>query len=117
MSSSNSKKEDVVFLKDQYRRSFPDGDKLSKISSLINWNKFRPILEPLFKNNGEGRPHEDVVLMMTKVLVLQSWYGISDEQIERECKDRLTFQNFLGYPEKIPDARTVLALQGKNCKT
>lgn len=102
----SSKEEDIPFLKDQYTKSFPDGDKLSKISSLINWEKFRPILEPLFKNNGEGRPHEDVVLM-TKVLVLQSWYGISDEQIETECKDRLTFQNFLGYPEKVPDARTV----------
>lgn len=94
------------FLKDQYEKCFPDGDKLSKISSLVNWDRFRPILEPLFKNNGEGRPHEDVVLMM-KVLVLQSWYGISDEQIERECKDRLTFQNFLDYPEKVPDQNTV----------
>ena len=103
------------FLKDQYEKCFPDGDKLSKISSLVNWDKFRPILEPLFKNNGDGRPHEDVVLMM-KVLVLQSWYGISDEQIERECKDRLTFQNFLGYPKKVPDARTVWVFRERIAK-
>lgn len=63
-------------------------------------------MEPLFKNSGEGRPHVDVILMM-KVLVLQSWYGLSDELLESECKDRLTFQNFLGYPSSVPDARTI----------
>lgn len=113
MSSNND--DDVLFLKCQYAKCFPDGDKLSKISSLINWERFKPILEPLFKNNGEGRPHEDVVLMM-KVLVLQSWYGISDERIERECKDRLTFQNFLGYPKKVPDARTVWVFRERIAK-
>ena len=90
----------------EYRARFEHKDKLAKISRLIDWEAFRPILEPLFKNNGEGRPHEDVVLM-TKVLVLQSWYGLSDETIESECKDRLTFQNFLGYPEKVPDQNTI----------
>lgn len=93
-------------MKEQYKRRFPEGDKLGRIAGLIDWNAFRPILEPLFKNNGEGRHHLDVVLM-TKVLSLQSWYGISDELIESECKDRMTFQNFLGYPSSVPDARTV----------
>ncbi|HKZ40530.1 MAG TPA: IS5 family transposase, partial [Candidatus Hodarchaeales archaeon] len=50
--------------------------------------------------------HVDVVLMV-KVLVLQSWYGLADEQVERDCKDRLTFMNFLGYPAEVPDARTI----------
>ncbi|MHB8568097.1 MAG: transposase [Nitrososphaerales archaeon] len=90
----------------EYRARFPNGDKLAKVGRLIDWEAFRPILEPLFKNSGEGRPHEDVVLM-TKVLVLQSWYGLADGAIESECKDRLTFQNFLGYPEKIPDQNTI----------
>ena len=93
-------------LKEQYKRRFPQGDKLGRIAGLIDWNAFRPILEPLFKNNGEGRHHIDVVLM-TKVLVLQSWYGLADEMVETECKDRMTFQNFLGYPSSVPDSRTV----------
>ncbi len=92
--------------KSEYKKRFPEGDKLSRVAGLIDWGAFRPILEPLFKNNGEGRHHMDVVLM-TKVLVLQSWYGLADEMIESECKDRLTFQNFLGYPSSVPDSRTV----------
>lgn len=100
-----SKKKQKVW-RAEYRARFPKGDKLAKVGRLIDWEAFRPILEPLFKNNREGRPHEDVILM-TKVLVLQSWYGLSDEAIETECMDRLTFQNFLGYPEKVPDQNTV----------
>lgn len=93
-------------LRSEYRNRFPSGDRLAKVARLVNWEAFRSILEPLFKNTGEGRPHMDVVLM-TKVLVLQSWYGLADEQVERDCKDRLTFQNFLGYPLNVPDARTI----------
>jgi transposase, IS5 family len=92
--------------KSEYKKRFPEGDKLNRIARLIDWNAFNSILEPLFKNTGEGRPHIDVVLMM-KVLVLQSWYGLADEMVETECKDRLTFQNFLGYPSSVPDSRTV----------
>jgi len=99
------KKERRVW-KSEYKKRFPEGDKLSRIAGLIDWNAFNSILEPLFKNNGEGRPHVDVVLMM-KILVLQSWYGLADEMVESECKDRLTFQNFLGYPSSVPDARTI----------
>jgi IS5 family transposase len=108
-----SKKKRVLRLKEmrllkkaQYKDMFPQGDKLSRVARLIDWTAFDPILEPLFKNTGEGRPHVDVVLM-TKVLVLQAWYGLADEMVETECKDRLTFQNFLGYPSSVPDSRTV----------
>lgn len=93
-------------LKSEYKSRFPDGDRLGKVAKLVDWEAFRPALEPLFKNTGEGRPHEDVVLM-TKAMVLQSWYGLADEQLERDCNDRLTFMNFLGYPSKVPDARTI----------
>ena len=72
----------------------------------MNWEAFRPVLEGLFKDSDVGRPHVDVVLM-AKMLVLRAWYSLSDEQLEIQCRDRLTFQNFLGYPEKVPDARTV----------
>ncbi|MDG6953550.1 MAG: transposase [Nitrososphaerota archaeon] len=93
-------------LKSEYTSRFPDGGRLGKVAKLVDWEAFRPALEPLFKNTGEVRPHEDVVLM-TKAMILQSWYGLADEQVERDCNDRLTFMNFLGYPSKVPDARTI----------
>ena len=69
----------MVF-RSEYRNRFPDGDRLGKVANLVDWDAFRSVLEPLFKNSGEGRPHVDVVLMV-KVLVLQSWYWLADEQV------------------------------------
>lgn len=79
------------------------GDRLEPISNLINWNKFRKFFE---KNEKIGRPPYDGV-MMIKMLVLQGWYGISDQELEYQVADRLSFQKFLGLPQAIPDYSTV----------
>ncbi len=34
-------------------------------------------------------------------------YNLSDPQVEREIRDRISFLNFLGYPEKLPDRNTI----------
>ena len=46
-------------------------------------------------------------LLMMKMLVLQSWYGLSDPELERQSNDGISFRRFLGYPEEIPDSTTV----------
>lgn len=47
-------------------------------------------------------------MLMFKVLVLQALYSLSDEAIEFEIKDRLSFQRFLGLglDGRVPDATT-----------
>ena len=42
-----------------------------------------------------GRPPHDAVRMF-KVLVLREMYALSDEQVEYQIADRLSFQRFLG---------------------
>ena len=44
---------------------------------------------------------------MVKILLLQHWYNLSDPQIEREIRDWISFMNFLGYPDKLPDRITI----------
>jgi len=39
---------------------------------------------------------------MIKILCLQSWYTISDEEVEFQITDRLSFQKFLSYPKNVP---------------
>lgn len=46
-------------------------------------------------------------VVMVKMLMLQSWYGLSYLELERQAADRISFQWFLGYPESIPDYSTV----------
>ena len=62
-----------------YKRIEKLGDRLEPISRLVDWEEFRKFFERV--KNKVGRPPYDPVLMV-KVLVLQSWYGISDEEIE-----------------------------------
>ena len=84
------------------------GDRLAEIEPLIDWEAFTPIIQPLYDNQGPqgGRPNVDPVVMV-KLLVLQSWYGLSDPELERQANDRISFRSFLGFPDAVPDSTTV----------
>jgi len=84
---------------------------LIKLNSVINWEIFRkPIEEALHKEpkGAGGRPPYDKV-MMFKILILQKYYNLSDEQTEFQINDRTSFKQFLGLKigDKIPDEKTI----------
>jgi len=84
---------------------------LQKLDKVIEWEMFRaPIEEALYvepKGPG-GRPVFDRV-MMFKIVILQRYYNLSDEQTEFQIKDRLSFMQFLGLQigDKVPDEKTI----------
>jgi transposase, IS5 family len=49
------------------------------------------------------------VIVMFRMLVLQSHYNLFDEQVEYQVRDRLSFTRFLrlGIEEGIPDGTTL----------
>ena len=91
-----------------YDRLAKLGDPLARANTLIDWEKFRPIAEGLYDNKTErgGHPNIDCILMI-KILVLQQWYDLSDQRMERELANNISFINFLDYPETIPDSTTI----------
>jgi transposase, IS5 family len=95
-------------LNQAYSRLSKVGDPLSQVNASIEWERFRPITEDLYDNKTEkgGHPNFDSVLMI-KILVLQQWYCLSDQAMERGIADRLSFMKFLGFPETIPDSTTI----------
>ena len=99
---------DSYLLRKLYKETTKHSDKLAKTEKMINWEAFRPILQPMYHNKTPrgGRPNMDPVLMV-KLLVLQAWYGLSDPELERQVNDRISFRHFLGYPKKAPDYSTV----------
>ncbi|WP_162306253.1 transposase, partial [Teichococcus vastitatis] len=48
-------------------------------------------------------------VMMSRVLVLQALYSLSDEQAEFQLRNRLSFMRFasLGLHQAVPDAKTI----------
>ena len=88
------------------------GNPLDKISTVINFEFFRPTLEAKLlntqkKNNAGAKPYD--VVMMFKIMVLQRYYGLGDTQIEYQIIDRTSFKKFLGLEsgDKVPDEKTV----------
>ena len=90
------------------------GRHLAMIGDLVPWEDFRPVLEAVWRKaederkSAAGRKPWDAVLMF-KAIVLGALYNLSDEALEHEMGDRLTFMRFLGLglEDRIPDATTV----------
>ncbi len=95
------------------------GDRLPLIKEQIDWEKFRPIIASVFMDNKitGGRPHTDEVVIM-RCMVLQQFYGISDEELEFQLTDRLSFRNFVGFEGGVPDFTTIWTIRErlKNAK-
>ena len=86
-------------------------DPLVVLKEEIDWEAFRADLAKLHekdRKSAAGAKPWDVVRMF-KLLVLQQTYNLSDEQIEYQIRDRLSFMRFLGLrlEDKVPDAKTV----------
>ena len=83
---------------------------LAKISVLVNWSEFAAIVSVLDKTQtGKGgRPPIDFEVKL-KMLFLQYTFNLSDEELEDQLIDRLSFQQFTGlsYNEEIPDFTTI----------
>ena len=82
----------------RFKKLNKNGDPLVKLNKVIQWESFREALENVRvrekKNNAGAKPYD--VLLMFKVLILQSLYNLSDEAIEYQILDRLSFMRFLG---------------------
>ncbi|MEM3265826.1 MAG: transposase [Thermoplasmata archaeon] len=89
-------------------QKFKSKNKLEEINKIIDREYFRPILKDLYHNDTEkwGRPNIDEIVMI-KSLFSQAIYNISDEILVSELHDRLSFENFLNHPDKIPEAKTI----------
>jgi len=87
------------------------GDPLPRIQTMVDWERFRPLLEVVRdkeRKSSAGRKPFEVVLMF-KVLILQSLYNLSDEQAEFQIRNRLSFMRFLDLSlgDDVPDAKTI----------
>lgn len=87
------------------------GDPLVKLNKVIDWEKFRPILEKVHEKERKspaGRRPYDVILKF-KMLVLQSLYNLSDAALEYQVRDRISFMRFLGLGlgDPVPDEKTI----------
>ncbi len=90
------------------------GDPLEMIDRVVPFESFRAEIEAAVltptvdKKSAAGRKPIDVIVMF-RMLVLQSLYNLSDEQVEYQVRDRMSFTRFLqlGIEDRIPDGTTL----------
>lgn len=87
------------------------GDPLERLRTVIDWKIFAPILNRAMYHEPKGPggcPPYDYV-MMFKILILQEYFGLSDEQAEFQITDRFSFMRFLELRscDQVPDQNTI----------
>ncbi len=87
------------------------GDPLERLNKFIGWDFFRETVDGVIPKERlvKAGPKRYDPLLMFKILILQRYYNLSDEQIEFQILDRLTFCRFLGLSlnDKVPDEKTI----------
>ena len=86
------------------------GDPLEMIDRVVPFERFRAEIEAVVltpaedKKSSAGRKPIDVIVMF-RMLLLQSLYNLSDEQVEYQVSDRMSFTRFLrlGIEDRVPD--------------
>lgn len=106
-------------LQHRYEGLDAKGDPLVAIAAAVPFDLFRGELHAALvagglrtadgmRKSAAGRKPWDEVLIF-KVLVLQALYNLSDDQMEYQLRDRLSFMRFvgLGLEDTVPDAKTL----------
>lgn len=80
---------------------------LDDVHEVINWSRIEKLLCNLYSSK-VGSPSYPP-LMMFKILVLQAWYNLSDEALEKQIARDLMFRKFidLSLSETVPDHSTI----------
>ena len=83
---------------------------LIKVKDLIEWEKLNKILQSKLKRNknAAGNPPYSELLLF-KILLLETWFNLSDEKVEEAINDRISFIKFLelSLESSTPDHSTI----------
>src|SRR3954470_9342929 len=76
---------------------------LDRLDAALDWPALETIVAGVHARPDGGLAYP--LLTYVKLLLLQQWYGLSDEGLEAAVDDRLPFRRFAGIPlaESVPD--------------
>jgi IS5 family transposase len=97
---------DFVVSKNRRPATFLDG-----VAAMIGWKRIEKLLKRGLGRNSEvtAGAKSYPAIQMFKTLLLQQWYGLSDQDTEFAMLDRISFVRFVGLSleESVPDHTTI----------
>lgn len=81
-------------------------ESLDKVNKLVDWKPIEKLLAVIY--NSVRGPKSYPPLTLFKALLIQTWYDLSDYQLEEALDDRLSFRRFIGLggSDSVPDHST-----------
>jgi IS5 family transposase len=69
----------------------------AQLDKIIDWTKVSREIKKYYNKglSADGRPSYDGILLF-KITLLQTWYGLSDYEVEDSINDRISFSRFVG---------------------
>jgi IS5 family transposase len=83
---------------------------LNIMNEIIPWDEWVKIVEPYYPVAGKRGCQPKAIETMLRMLLLQSWFNLSDEGIEDTIYDSYAMKRFMGIDfvnEQVPDATTL----------
>ena len=113
MAWENLKQRDLL---DPLMKSHEAIEELDGINELIDWGRIEKHLSGIHDRRKGEKAFPP--LMMFKILLLQSWYSLSDPKLEKQLARDLMFRRFidLSLSEGVPDHSTIWRYRNKLAK-
>ena len=89
------------------RRRGKKSEWLDRLDTVLDWPALETIVAGIYASREGGLAYP--LLTYVRLLLLQQWYGLSDEGLEAAVDDRLSFRCFAGIPlaESVPDHSSI----------
>lgn len=83
---------------------------LKEMDELIPWEECVAMIAPYYPSGRRGRPPREIEQML-RMILLQTWFNLSDEGVEDAIYDSYAMKTFMrldfGAHEQVPDATTL----------
>lgn len=94
----------------QRRRKTKREEFLAKMEQVVPWTEWEEIVKPYYPEGKKGRKPQEIERML-RMLLLQTWFNLSDEGVEDAIYDSYAMKQFtkinFGQGEQVPDATTL----------
>jgi IS5 family transposase len=94
----------------QRRKKTQREEFLEKMDKIVPWGEWIEIVRPYYFEGKKGRKPQEIERML-RMLLLQTWFNLSDEGVEDAIYDSYAMKQFTkidyGQGEQVPDATTL----------
>ena len=86
-----------------------------RVNLIVDWHTIELEISKYYKKGQsvDGRASYSPIILF-KMLLLQMWYGLSDESVEINVKDRISFSKFccISMDDQVPDSTVLCRFRG-----